>query len=421
MERGLLRGFAKLTRDLTERKQVEEQLKELNTTLEQRVAERTADAERRAGQLRALAAQLTRAEQKERQRLAEILHDHLQQLLVGTKFHLGILRGELKGSQQRELLKQVDNLLDESLDASRSLTLDLCPPILQQGTMPQVLTWLGKWFDAKHGLAVEVRVEEEANPLAQEVRVLLFQAVRELLFNVVKHAKVRQASVELARADNGQIKVVVSDAGEGFDPSRPQVDRHEGSGFGLFNIRERLDWLGGSLEIRSAPGQGTRATLIAPMGLKTQAADLPVALEIAPAAGTHASSPAAVTSGGKIRVVLADDHAVVRDGLSRLLRTQPNMEVVGHAADGRQVVELTQQLQPDVVIMDVNMAYVDGVEATRHIKTHHPRVQVIGLSMFTEPAVAEAMKTAGAVAYLAKTSGPDALIAAIHAAVTEGP
>ena len=285
--------------NIHEMKRAEQQLKELNETLEKRVAERTAEAEQRAEQLRALAAQLTQAEQKERQRLATILHDHLQQLLVGAKFSVGILRAQLGNPKQLESLRQVDDVLDESLDASRSLTIDLSPPILQQGTMPQVLQWLGQWFRSKHGLAVEVQANEAANAQSQEVRVLLFQAVRELLFNVVKHAKTDQAKVELSCTSGGRVKVVVSDLGVGFDPAQPRNDKNAGSGFGLFSIRERLAWLGGTLQIESESGSGTRASIVAPMRLKTAEAELPAAIEIVVPVG---QAPSITRSGSGPKV-----------------------------------------------------------------------------------------------------------------------
>ncbi len=118
--------------------------------------------------------------------------------------------------------------------------------------------------------------------------------------------------------------------------------------------------------------------------------------------------------GRKIRLLLADDHAVVRDGLVRLIQAHADMEVVGQAADGQQAVDLARKLQPDMIIMDVNMPALDGKEATRRILARRPEVNVIGLSMFTEPDVAEAMISAGASAYLAKTSPPEALVAAIR-------
>jgi PAS domain S-box-containing protein len=417
---GTLCGFAKVTRDLTERKRAEEQLKQLNASLEQRVAERTAEAQQRADQLQALAAQLAQAEQKERHRLAEILHDHLQQLLVGCKFHLGMVRSEQEDRNLRQALDEVDGLLDQSLDASRSLTIDLCPPILHRGNMAQVLRWLAEWMRSNHGLQVHVQSDEEADPESGEVRMLLFQSVRELLFNVVKHAHVNEAVVELSRPNDHCVQVVVRDNGAGFDPSGSQIDSRKGSGFGLFTIRERLDWLGGSLRVESLPGAGTRATLTAPLRLTgpTGARRATSASGGSPVPDAVVAARAAASCAGrKTRVLLVDDHAVMRDGLARLLQGLPDMQVVGQAGDGQQAVDLALVLKPDVVLMDVSMPVMDGKEATRQILARLPRVGIIGLSMFSEPDVAEAMKAAGAVRYLAKTSPPADLVAAIRTCV----
>jgi len=255
-------------RDISERKRVEKQLKEFNEHLERVVAERTTEINRRATQLQALAGQLIDVEQRERQRIAMILHDHLQQLLTANKFHVGILRKQLPQDAHGKTLKKIEVLLDESLNASRNLTVELSPPILQHGSMTEVLAWLAKWFSTKHGLSVEVQADTEGQPLPPEVRLLIFQVVREVLFNVVKHAKTDRARVELGRTSNGEVQAVVSDAGAGFDQAQSHSNYSAGSGLGLFSIRERLDWLGGTFRIESVPGQGTRATVTAPMRLR---------------------------------------------------------------------------------------------------------------------------------------------------------
>jgi two-component system, NarL family, response regulator NreC len=136
-----------------------------------------------------------------------------------------------------------------------------------------------------------------------------------------------------------------------------------------------------------------------------------------PVAGPGVGIGAAGSANGqKLRVLLADDHAVMRDGLARLLQTQPDMEAVGQASDGIQAVEMALHLRPDVVVMDVNMPQLNGMEATYQILSQLPTVRVIGLSMYEEGDVAGAMRQAGAAAYLAKTSPPEALLAAIRAA-----
>jgi DNA-binding NarL/FixJ family response regulator len=115
-----------------------------------------------------------------------------------------------------------------------------------------------------------------------------------------------------------------------------------------------------------------------------------------------------------LRVLLADDHKVMREGLAALLNEQPDVEVVGQAGNGREAVDLACRLVPDVVVMDVAMPVMAGDEAARRIKRHVPRVRVVALSMFEEADMAEAMRKAGAEAYLLKTAPSEKLLAAIR-------
>ncbi len=246
--------------DVTERERDREELRALTMDLEHRVVERTA-------QLQAMAVQLTQTEQRERDRLAKVLHDHLQQVLVGAKFHLGILRSQIPDANLRQTVQKVNELLDESLAASRSLTVELSPPILHQGTMCQVLEWLAGWMHDKHGLSVHLEADERANPKREEIRVLVFEAVRELLLNVVKHAKVISVCVRMTQADGEHTQVVVADEGAGFDAAR--VQSKDDSRFGLLSIRQRLAALAGRIDIDSTPGKGTRITLVVPTNLAT--------------------------------------------------------------------------------------------------------------------------------------------------------
>ena len=172
--------------------------------------------------------------------------------------------GESSPEAYREDIGQLEQILSESIDATRSLTFELSPPVLYDRGLAEALEWLGDWMEAKHGLAVTVRAEVQADPGSEDVRVLLFQATRELLFNVVKHAQVSKAEVGLCHA-NGEVRVVVSDDGVGFEPGPKRVSHTLESGFGLFSIRERLDLVGGKMEVESKPGAGTRFTLIVPV------------------------------------------------------------------------------------------------------------------------------------------------------------
>jgi len=384
-------------------------LQEANSRLEQRVEEQTAEIRRRANQLQALAVQLKRVESQERRRLAQILHDHLQQLLVGAKFNVSILKGKLSG-EDLETALQVQGLLDESIGISRSLTAELSPPVLYNGTFAAALSWLADQMREKHGLQVQLHADPQVNPSGEELRFLLFQSVRELLFNVVKHAGVGRAVVRMEHDNGAQVRILVADDGQGFTP-RP-LGASSG-GLGLFSIREHLEPLGGRLQIDSAPGKGTRIMVLAPLyvAVPCSASQLPamepetlVSARAEPAARTH----------GKIRVLLADDHAVVRDGLARLLETNADIQVVGQARNGQQAIDLALVLKPDVIVMDVSMPILDGVEATRRIVTQRPRTRVIGLSMHEDAEVAAVMRDAGAAAYLTKTAAPERLVAMVR-------
>lgn len=420
-ERGAVTGTVHVARDITERKQAEQELMKWNETLEQRVAERTAEAEQRAAQLRALAVELAQAEQRERKRIAHILHDHFQQLLVGAKFDLSIVGSGLQDRQVLADLDRVSHILDEAIEASRSLAVELSPPVLHDAGLAGALVWLGRWVHERHHLPVHVKVDSFVEPQDENIRIVLFHAVQELLFNVVKHAKASCAAVTAVQTDDRLIRITIYDDGIGFDPQRLNQEKRDGSGFGLFSIQERLRVLGGDLEMYSEPDKGTRMVLRIPAG--PEPADPPggpasrVSQPSRPTDQSLQADAVAASAGAPtIRIVLADDHQVVRDGLGRLLQMQPDMEVVGQASDGREAVDLALRMRPDVMVMDISMPGLTGVEATRHILGQSPDVRVIGLSMHAEDGMARAMHDAGAVAYLAKTAGPEALIDAIRAA-----
>ena len=116
-----------------------------------------------------------------------------------------------------------------------------------------------------------------------------------------------------------------------------------------------------------------------------------------------------------MRILLVDDHPSVRKSLIRLLRWEADIEVVGEAGDGKQAVEMTRTLRPDIVLMDIAMPALNGIEATRRIHAEQPQVLVIGLSMFEDEKQAKPVLDAGAVAYVSKTESADALLARVRA------
>jgi CheY-like chemotaxis protein len=241
--------------------------------------------------------------------------------------------------------------------------------------------------------------------LSEDLRLMCFQAVRELLLNTVKHAGVTSAQITMTYNKGQSLRIAVSDAGKGFDPS--QVAGATSGSFGLFSIRERFALLGGHLEVESAPGQGTRAILTVPVvdsdsSRSKQSASQPVEKEISP-----------LTASGMVRVLVADDHTLFRKGLVELLQKEAGLEIVGEAVSGQDALDQARHLKPDVVLMDVTMPKMNGIDATRLLLSEMPEVRVIGLSMHADE-MARLMLAAGAVRYFVKDGRIEDLMEAIR-------
>jgi PAS domain S-box-containing protein len=213
--------------------------------------------------LRSLASELSLTEERERRRLAEFLHDEVSQTLALAKIKLGAVQQELSPSPLVEQVSEVRAFLGRAIRSTRELTFELSLPILYEMGLEEAVEWLAEQFQDQYGLAVAVSRDELPKPLAEGARVLLFRLIRELLTNVVKHARAQQALIALRRQDD-HLQIRLTDNGIGFHPDQKTLTGGI-TGFGLFSVRERLSHLGGSLEVRSAPGQGTRITITVPL------------------------------------------------------------------------------------------------------------------------------------------------------------
>lgn len=250
--------------DISERMKVEDELRLAHEELELRVQLRTSQLQERTRQLRALANELIQVEERERRRIAGLIHDDLQQTLVAISLRLRMLKEEADAGKLSTDLNDICQMLGDSIAMSRSLTTELSPPVLQQCGLAAAFKWLKTRSMDQYGLHVDLEIVEDIDP-GPEVAVVLFRAVRELLLNIVKHAGVKSARLRLSQTEDDKAEIEVSDEGAGFDPE--EVRAHEGSigGFGLFNIREHLEMLGGGLATESSPGCGSRITLWVPL------------------------------------------------------------------------------------------------------------------------------------------------------------
>jgi len=236
--------------DITKRKQDEEQIQAYQK------------------QLRCLSSELTLAEAREQERIAVQLHDTIGQDLALGLMKLGSIRREAFTAGVLQPLDEGMSLIEKAVHDTQTLTFDLgfITLLKRFGYERTVAQWLEKQVREAHGIQTEFADDGRAKPLTDEVRILLFEAVRELLVNVIKHAQARHVKVSVAKKDR-RIEVEVQDDGIGMPPEhlREFMPRFGGGGFGLFSIRERLNHMGGELIIQSNKGRGTRVTLRAPL------------------------------------------------------------------------------------------------------------------------------------------------------------
>ena len=207
------------------------------------------------------------AEQEERRRIGQFLHDDLQQLLFGIQLRIGALANEFGAVDRPEIaedLREVLEWIGDAMACTRDLSEDLVSGIREGGDLAEALEWLAVRMSERHQLVVHLQMESEVGAVGESRDVFLFQVVRELLFNVVKHAGVPEATVILRR-EGDTIMLEVSDEGVGFDLEKTDPSRSGQTGLGLFSVRERIRLVGGTIDIDTAPGQGTRIRITAPL------------------------------------------------------------------------------------------------------------------------------------------------------------
>ncbi len=283
-ERNLISSLGEMLRSFLERREAATALHEAHAELERRVAERTAELVRvnqvlqreidertrheeqiRVYQerLRSLAAQLSLTEEAERRAIASDLHDHIGQALAVLKLKLLEIQRNAAFCGFEHTLEEMRTLLDQTIRTTRSLTVEISPPVLYELGLVPALGWLGEQFQRKHSLRVEVTAEGSAEAADGVVQLTLFKVIRELFANTVKHAGATQVELRV-RLDTREIVADYRDDGVGFDPTLIEGVGLSSDAFGLFHVRERCAYLGGSLQIESSPGRGARFVVTLP-------------------------------------------------------------------------------------------------------------------------------------------------------------
>ena len=373
--------------DITERKQSEETLV------------------RSESQLRLLSQRILEVQEEERARIARELHDQLGQELVALKIEAVVLMEELsKSPRLRERARGVLDLIDRLDTTAHRIAVSIRPEILDKLGLVKAIQWYAEDFERRSGISCPVEAPNDELVLPKSVSTCAYRILQEALVNVWKHSRASQAKVKVT-SGHGVVNISVSDNGVGMDLGRLS----EGTSLGLLGMRERASLVGGKITIRRNRGVGLRV-----------AAHLPLSVAQT-GTGANAELASAQTLASKtwsrsaIRVLLVDDHSLVRAGLRRVLEQAPDIRIIAEACDGREAVDKYQEVSPDMVVMDISMPELDGMEASKRILSLYPQARILMLTRFHEEQYAMRTLKAGCLGYLTKGSSTQQLHHAVRA------
>lgn len=374
-------GFSKVTRDSTERRQAEEATRELSW-------------------------RLLRLQDEERQKISRDLHDGTGSLLSAVLMNLAIVQDDATFLSERGsgALREAAEWAHQCVSEIRTMSYLLHPPLLTEAGLLPALRWFVEGYSKRSGIQATLEAPAELSRLADNIEISLFRIVQEALTNIHRHTKSTIAKVRVL-LEGQLLKVEVIDNGGGFPPGILE-------GVGLKGMRERMTEMGGQLEIASTV-TGTTVRALASLKGNDESVHL--------SADGDASSERTLNKNTslrdvsppikKFRILVADDHGIVRQGIARILEGEQDFEMCGEASDGSKAIYEANRLTPDIIIMDLCMPKMDGLEATRRILKEHPEIAVLILTIDESEQMVREVAKSGARAYMGKADAGANLIA----------
>ena len=329
--------------------------------------------------LRRLAAHLISVREEERAHIAREIHDELGQVLTGLKMEVTWLAKRLKDKALIEKTDSMCELIDSSVQTVRKIATGLRPEMLDDMGLVAAVGWQAKEFQKRTGIRCRAKLPAEVK-FDIDISTTMFRIFQEILTNVARHSRATRVDIELTLGAE-HIGLDVSDNGVGIQDN----ELHARKSLGLLGMQERALLFGGDVRINGSPGHGTRVSVTIPLEQKAQ-----------------------------MKVLIADDHPVVRQGLRQMLAVESDLTVVGEARNGQEVVELSRRVPWEVAVLDYNMPGKNGLELIKELRQRYPGRAVLVLSMYPEDRYAVRALKAGAAGYLTKESAPEELVSAIR-------
>ena len=341
-------------------------------------------ADRHHGALRDSRARIVAAREEERRRLRRDLHDGIGPSLAAVVLKLNAAETRTDAQERHAILKEARSEVKEAIDEVRRLVDDLRPPAIDEVGLLAAIRQ--RALGLSEAVVFEVRGPTAMPDLPAAVETAAFRIAAEAMTNVARHASATRCEVDITITGD-EFAITVTDNGRGAASTVR-------SGMGWESMRRAR-----GVVHADERGPGDRA--VGPRG---------------------PSSPAVTGSSGRggregmIRLLIVDDHPAFRRGLELMLSDVDDIEVVAQAASGEEAVELAAQATPDVVLMDLRMPGLDGIESTRRLKRLHSSLSVVVLTMFEDDASVFAAMRAGARGYVLKGADQDEIERAVRAA-----
>lgn len=271
-EQGRVSAIIGSGRDITDRKLYEEEIKEINKKLEQKIQDLQQsqkeisvllkEVTQKKDALEKLSKDLINTEERERRRFSRELHDSLGQIISNLKLNLDLVNVSMKSQSYgwEQYLKISQDLVNEAIQEIKQLSYDLRPSVLDDFGFPAALKLLANQFQKRSGILVKLNISNEEERFDPIVETELYRITQECLANILKHAYAQTASIQFIKRNN-IVALTIWDDGRGFDPRKISGGGEDEIHFGLKNIRERVEFLGGKLYIESGVDLGTEISV----------------------------------------------------------------------------------------------------------------------------------------------------------------
>ncbi len=358
--------------------------------------------------MNSLSARVLQLQDEERRRLARDLHDTVGQEIVVVLMTLDTIARTWEKPDpkaQENLLEAVDWLRKVESEI-RTFSYLLHPPLLDDMGLASALSWYMEGFSKRSGISVQLSLPDNLPRLSLQAETALFRVTQESLSNVIRHSKSKQAWVQVALEPHC-LKLSIRDEGRGFDQAAHA--RSTPSGVGIEGMRGRLRSLGGSLDVRSG-AYGTEVVASVPLS-----AGGAIHSDSVRARRQQESETTPVASGLAKRILIVDDHEVARKGIRFLVNEEDDLEICGEAQDGVEAFEKVQSLNPDLVILDLNMPGGGGFSAANRIRNAGLTPKILIYTTHTFPGLERIARAADCDGFVVKANATQDLIRGIRA------